>query len=33
MRQVVGRDVIRKYGEFKFDVRPVALAQKLLRQR
>ena len=27
MRQVVGRDVIRKYGEFLFDVRPVALAK------
>lgn len=27
MRQVVGRDVIRKYGEFEFDVRPVALAK------
>jgi LPS-assembly protein len=27
MRQVVGRDVIRKYGELQFDVRPVALAK------
>jgi LPS-assembly protein len=27
MRQVVGRDVIRKYGEFQLDVRPVALAR------
>jgi LPS-assembly protein len=27
MRQVVGRDVVRKYGEFTFDVRPVALAK------
>jgi LPS-assembly protein len=27
MRQVVGRDRIRKYGEFEFDVRPVALAR------
>ncbi|MFZ1701093.1 MAG: LPS assembly protein LptD [Pyrinomonadaceae bacterium] len=27
MRQVVGRDVIRKYGEFSLDVRPVALAK------
>ena len=27
MRQVVGRDVIRKYGEFQFDIRPVALAK------
>lgn len=27
MRRVVGGDVIRKYGEFVFDVRPVALAK------
>ncbi|MEJ7624624.1 MAG: LPS assembly protein LptD [Pyrinomonadaceae bacterium] len=27
IRQVVGRDLIRKYGEFTFDVRPVALAK------
>ncbi len=27
LRQVVGRDVIRKYGEFEFDIRPVALAR------
>ncbi len=27
MRQVVGRDVIRKYGEFELDIRPVALAR------
>ncbi|HVE56793.1 MAG TPA: LPS assembly protein LptD [Pyrinomonadaceae bacterium] len=27
MRKIVGRDVIRKYGEFEFDVRPVALAR------
>lgn len=27
MRRVVGRDVIRKYGEFEFDARPVALAR------
>ena len=27
IRQVVGRDVIRKYGEFEFDIRPVALAR------
>jgi LPS-assembly protein len=27
LRRVVGRDVIRKYGEFQFDVRPVALAK------
>jgi LPS-assembly protein len=26
-RRVLGRDVIRKYGEFTFDVRPVALAR------
>ena len=26
-RQVVGRDVIRKYGEFELDFRPVALAK------
>lgn len=27
MRRVVGRDVIRKYGEFELDLRPVALAK------
>ena len=27
MRQVVGRDVTRKYGQFQFDIRPVALAK------
>lgn len=27
MRQVVGRDVVRNYGEFEFDIRPVALAR------
>lgn len=27
IRRVVGRDVIRKYGEFQFDIRPVALAK------
>lgn len=27
MRRVVGRDVIRKYGEFEFNIRPVALAR------
>ena len=27
MRRVVGRDLIRKYGEFTFDVRPIALAK------
>jgi LPS-assembly protein len=26
-RRVVGRDVVRRYGEFTFDVRPVALAK------
>ncbi len=26
-RIIVGRDVIRKYGEFEFDIRPVALAR------
>jgi LPS-assembly protein len=32
MRQVVGRDVIRRYGEFEFDVRPVALAKNFYGQ-
>lgn len=27
MRQVVGRDVIRRYGEFELDLRPAALAK------
>ncbi|MFM9903016.1 MAG: LPS-assembly protein LptD [Pyrinomonadaceae bacterium] len=27
MRRVISRDVLRKYGEFTFDVRPVALAK------
>ncbi len=27
MRQVVGDNVVRKYGEFSFDIRPVALAK------
>jgi LPS-assembly protein len=27
LRRVVGNDLIRKYGEFKFDIRPVALAK------
>lgn len=27
LRRVIGKDVIRKYGEFTFDVRPVALAK------
>ncbi|CAN5632546.1 hypothetical protein BH24ACI2_BH24ACI2_03040 [soil metagenome] len=31
LRQVVGRDVIRKYGEFEFDVRPVALAKNYFK--
>ena len=31
MRQVVGRDVIRKYGEFSLDVRPVAFARNFYR--
>jgi len=26
-RRVIGRDLIRKYGQFEFDVRPVALAK------
>jgi LPS-assembly protein len=26
-RQIVGRDIIRKYGEFELDLRPVALAK------
>jgi LPS-assembly protein len=33
MRQVVGRDVLRKYGEFTFDVRPVALARNFYGQK
>ncbi|MBA3631376.1 MAG: LPS-assembly protein LptD [Acidobacteria bacterium] len=31
LRQVVGRDVIRKYAEFEFDVRPVALAKNYFK--
>lgn len=27
MRRVIGKDVIRRYGEFEFDARPVALAR------
>jgi LPS-assembly protein len=27
LRQVISRDVIRKYGEFEFDIRPAALAK------
>ena len=30
-RQVVGRDVIRKYGEFELDFRPVALAKNYFK--
>lgn len=29
--QVVGKDLIRKYGEFEFDVRPVALAKNFYK--
>jgi LPS-assembly protein len=32
MRQVVGRDVIRKYSEFELDARPVALAKNFYRK-
>ncbi|MGI8639884.1 MAG: LPS-assembly protein LptD [Pyrinomonadaceae bacterium] len=32
LRQVVGRDVIRKYGEFELDVRPVALAKNYFKE-
>ena len=31
-RQVVGRDVIRKYGEFELDFRPVALAKNYYKE-
>ncbi len=31
-RQVVGRDVIRKYGEFELDFRPVALAKNYFKK-
>jgi LPS-assembly protein len=27
LRRVIGRDVVRSYGEFEFDIRPVALAR------
>jgi LPS-assembly protein len=27
LRQVIGRDIVRKYGEFDLDIRPVALAK------
>ncbi len=27
LRQVTGKDIVRKYGEFDFDIRPVALAK------
>ena len=32
MRRVVGQSVTRKYGEFEFDFRPVALAKNYFRQ-
>ena len=32
LRQVVGRDVIRKYGELSLDLRPVALAKNYYRK-
>ncbi len=31
-RQVTGRDVIRKYGEFELDLRPVALAKNYYKE-
>ena len=31
-RRVVGRDVVRKYGEFELDVRPVALAKNFYKK-
>ena len=33
MRRVLSRDVIRKYGEFEFDVRPVALAKNFYNKK
>jgi LPS-assembly protein len=30
LRQVMGRDIVRKYGEFDFDIRPVALAKNFV---
>ncbi len=33
MRRVVGRDVIRKYGEFELDFRPVALARNFYGEK
>lgn len=32
LRRVIGRDVIRKYGELEFDARPVALAKNFYRK-
>jgi LPS-assembly protein len=32
MRQVLGRDVIRKYGEFELDLRPTALAKNYFEE-
>ncbi len=32
MRQVVGRDIIRKYGEFELDLRPTALAKNYFKE-
>ena len=32
MRRVIGQSVTRKYGEFEFDFRPVALAKNYFRQ-
>lgn len=31
LRNVIGRDLIRKYGEFELDIRPVALARNFYR--
>lgn len=31
-RQVVGRDVVRKYGEFELDIKPVALAKNFYKK-
>ena len=33
MRRVAGRDVIRKYGEFELDLRPVALAKNFYGEK
>ncbi len=32
LRQVVGRDIIRKYGEFELDLRPTALAKNYFKE-